>query len=112
MPPSPELTTGDIVWMSPDSTIGREQSGRRPVVLVSSPRSLDVVGTLALIVPITSQDRGWPNHVPLLGLPAPSWAMAEQVRAVSRERLHTRIGVADDLAMHHIRIWLRLYLDL
>lgn len=98
--------------MDPDPTIGREQSGRRPAVVVGSAEFLQLVDSLALVVPVSSKERGWPNHVPLLELPGPSWAMTEQIRVVARARLHGRLGVADDLAMHRIRHWLRRFLDL
>jgi len=98
--------------MDPDATLGREQSGRRPAVVVASEEFLGLVDSLALIVPVSSKDRAWANHVPLLGLPGPSWAMTEQIRVVSRERLHGRLGTADELAMRRIRHWLRRFLDL
>lgn len=98
--------------MSPDATVGREQRGRRPALVVASARYLDVVDSMAIIVPVTSTDRGWPNHIPLLGLPGPSWAMTEQVRAVARSRLHGHVGQADDDALDRVRHWLRKFLDL
>jgi len=107
-----DLAHGDIVWMSPDGAIGREQRGRRPAVIVAGNEFLELVDSLVLVVPVTSRDRGWPNHIPLPGLPGPSWAMTEQLRVISRERLHGQVGEADQLAMHRIRHWLRRFLDL
>ncbi|NYD53117.1 type II toxin-antitoxin system PemK/MazF family toxin [Microbacterium pseudoresistens] len=107
-----KLNSGDIVWMSPDATIGREQQGRRPAVIVAGNEFLTLVDSLALIVPVTSRGRGWPNHVPLLELPGPSWAMTEQLRLVSRERLHEHLDVVDELAMQRIQHWIRRFLDL
>jgi len=98
--------------MTPDATIGREQSGRRPAVVVAGQRYLQIIDTMALIVPVTSTDRGWPNHIPIADLPGPSWAMTEQVRAVSRSRLHGHLGQMDDDALEHVRHWLRKFLDL
>lgn len=107
-----DLVQGDIVWMTPDGAIGRGQKGRRPAVIVAGNEFLELVDSLAFVVPVTSRDRRWPNHVPVLGLPGPSWAMTEQLRVISRERLHGRIGAADELAMDRIRHWLRRFLDL
>ncbi|UJP08715.1 type II toxin-antitoxin system PemK/MazF family toxin [Microbacterium sp. KUDC0406] len=106
------LTPGDIVWMSPDGAVGREQRGRRPAVVVVASEFLTLVDSLALVVPVTSRDRGWPNHIPLRGLPGPSWAMTEQLRVISRERLHDIVGVAGDDEMQRIRYWLKRFLDL
>lgn len=107
-----DLATGDVVWVGPDPTIGREQRGRRPAVVVAGVGYLRVIDALALIVPITSVDRGWPNHVAVAGLPGPSWAMTEQLRATARERLHGRLGQVDEKTLDSIRSWLRDFLEL
>jgi mRNA interferase MazF len=86
----PRLRTGDVVWLSLAPTKGREQSGHRPAVVVSGQDYLDLVDTLAMVAPVTSIDRGWPNHVPVTGphgLDKPSWVMTEQLRTVSRDRI-------------------------
>lgn len=112
MRPDSELAPRDIVWMDPDATIGREQSGRRPAVIISGEGYLSVVDTLAVVVPVTSIDRRWPNHVRIHALPKASWAMTEQLRAVSRDRLHGNLGTVDEATFEHIRDWLRDHLDL
>jgi mRNA interferase MazF len=75
---------------------------------------LDVVDTLAIVVPITTVDRGWPNHVPVRGsaLPQDSWAMTEQVRTVSRLRVVHPAGRADRNTLEAVRTWLRDFLEL
>jgi len=92
--------------------VPREQGGRRPAIVVAGEGCLRVIDTLALIVPITSVDRGWPNHIPVPGLPGPSWAMTEQVRATSRARLHGHLGQIDEATLEGIRSWLRDFLEL
>lgn len=94
---------------------GREQSGRRPVVVVAGAGYLRVVTTLVLCVPVTSVDRGWPNHVPLrgpTGLDRPSWAMTEQLRTLSRDRLVRSVGVVDRDTLGAVRTWLADFLAL
>lgn len=112
MPTSPEITPGVMVWAELDPAVGREQGGRRPVLVVASSGYLDVIDQLALAVPITSIDRGWPNHVALAGLGRPSFAMTEQLRAVSRARLHGVLGVAATEELHEVRRWLGDFFDL
>ena len=73
---------------------------------------LDVIDQLALAVPITSIDRGWPNHVALAGLGRPSFAMTEQLRPVSRSRMHGLVGVATTVELAQVRGWLGDFLDL
>ncbi len=47
--------------------MGPEQSGRRPALIVAGTDYLATVDTLATLVPVTSVDRGWPNHIPIAG---------------------------------------------
>lgn len=109
-----DVTPGDVVWMSPDVTVGREQGGRRPALVVSGHDYLATVDTLAIVVPITSVDRGWPNHVPVEGsaLSQSSWAMTEQVRTISRERIVDHGGRAEPQTLESVRDWIRDFLDL
>ena len=89
----PALSPGDVVWCELDPAAGREQGGRRPVLVVASPDYLNVVDSLAIVLPITGTERGWINHVPLSGEGRlTGFAMTEQIRTVSRSRLHGRLG--------------------
>ena len=70
---------------------------------------------LTIVVPITTVDRGWPNHVPLTGstgLSWPSWAMTEQPRTLDRGRLHAVAGQVDSATEAAIDVWLRDFLGL
>lgn len=81
---------GEIVWVDLNPTVGREQSGRRPVLVVG-----DTIGQLLHVVPLTHTDRDWPIHYRLEALPgdtSPSIVMCEQIRAVSSERVLDRAG--------------------
>ena len=107
------LFTGDVVWAELGPGRGREQSGRRPLVIVASNDYLETVDSLALGIPVTSKDRGWPNHVPLegaTGLAKPSFAMTEQVSTFSRERISAVAGHVDDKTLATIAMYLRDFL--
>ena len=109
------LVRGDVRWADLDPLVGREQAGRRPVVVVASRRYLEVVTTLAVVVPVTGRDRGWRNHVRLQGpvdLTGQSWALTEQVRTVARERLRQPAGRVDAETLDEIDMWVRDFLDL
>jgi len=111
--PRPDLWPGDIVWADFVPTVGRERSGRRPALVVANGRYLDIVTELAIVVPLTTHDRGWDNHIEVgADLPRRSWAMTEQVRAVDRRRLGGLLGGADDETMDAVRVWLVDFLDL
>ncbi len=100
------VVPGEVLWASPTPTVGREQAGRRPVVVVSNQLFHEAVTTLALVVPVTSVDRGWDNHVPLVGADVLGYAMTEQVRAISRDRIDGRLGAVDDETLDAIRGWI------
>lgn len=55
---------GDIVWLDFTPQAGREQSGRRPG-LVLTPRSYNARTHLAIMCPITSYEKGYPFEVAL-----------------------------------------------
>ena len=57
---------GDIVWMVLDPRVGHEQSGRRPVVVMSH-KELAEHTNLAVISPITSKVKGLPYEIVLSG---------------------------------------------
>jgi mRNA interferase MazF len=53
---------GDIVYLDFDPTKGHEQRGHRPT-FVLSPRSYNAKSSLALFMPITKQQKGYPFEV-------------------------------------------------
>jgi mRNA interferase MazF len=112
--PVAALSAGNVVWVTPGIAIGREQTGRRPALVVAGAGYLETVDTLALVVPVTTVDRGWPNHIEILGseLESRSWAMSEQGRTISRERIVGRAGQAGDATLAAVRAWIADFLEL
>lgn len=111
-----DLRRGMVVWAELDPVRGREQAGRRPALVVASDLYLEQADTLAIIVPATTSNRGWPNHVPLRGagldLERSTYALTEQPRTVSRERLFDVAGTVDAATMREVDRWLRDFLAL
>jgi len=110
-----DLTPGVVVLVDFDPVRGREQAGQRPALVVSSDRYLALVDTLLHVLPITSVERGWANHVPLRGasgLSRPSYVMTEQLRTVTRNRILRVVGAAAPGTLQEVRLWLRDFLDL
>lgn len=107
---SARVRTGEVYWVRPDTVVGRQQTGRRPFVIVASDDYLELVDTLALGVPISTTDRGWPNHVPLELPGLTGFAMTEQLRTVSRERFDGYVGRIGPETLSAIREWLADYL--
>jgi mRNA interferase MazF len=93
-----ELVPGSVFWLNLGDGTGHEQQSRRPVLIVSDAR-LTALG-LALAVPLTTTDRGWDLHVRLTVAGRVTYAMCEQIRAVSIDRLSTSAGAIayDELA--------------
>ena len=53
---------GDIVWLDFSPQAGKEQHGRRPAVVLSHKTYNEATG-LAVLVPITSQQKNYPFEV-------------------------------------------------
>jgi len=112
--PAEVLAPGDVIWVSPEIAVGREQAGPRPALVVAGSGYMQTIDALVLVVPITSVDRGWPNHIEVFGsdLKHRSWAMSEQIRTISRERVVNRAGRANEATLAAVRGWLADFLDL
>lgn len=112
----PPLERGAVIWVNFDPTAGREQRGSRPALVVSSADYLLSVRDLVIVVPITTVDRAWPHHVPVVGertgLSKPSFAMTEQPRTISTIRILRRTGTAGGDTLRGIDRWLQDFLDL
>lgn len=110
-----DLAPGAVAWAALEPVRGREQGGHRPILIVASSGYLDAVTTLVIALPITTTDRGWPNHIRVngqSGLDRPSWVMTEQPRTLSRERLTGVAGEVSHDCLTAVRTWLGDFLDL
>jgi mRNA interferase MazF len=87
---------GDVYWTDPDPTRGREQAKSRPFVIVSVDQLNQTSLGLSLAVPLTRTDFGNTLHLAIPasegGLKENGFAMPEQLRAISHERLSRRLG--------------------
>lgn len=109
------IEPGTVVWVDLDPTVGREQAGRRPAVVVASTGYLTAVTELAIVVPATTRRREWPQHVELTGsalqLTQPTFAMTEQPRTISRRLISGNAGQIEDRCLEEIRRWLKDFLQ-
>jgi mRNA interferase MazF len=97
----PVARQGEIWDAQLESVVGHEQGGRRPVMIVSVDEISSGPGEMCIVVPLTRTDRGTPLHVridpPEGGLGAASFALPENIRSISRNRLaRRRDSVRDD----------------
>jgi mRNA interferase MazF len=73
---------GDLIWTDFDPRVGREQSGRRPA-LVISPRQFFEVSRLAIVCPITHTIRNFGSSVVLAAsLPISGEVLTSHVRSI------------------------------
>ena len=92
-----QILRGDIYWADLDPTVGSEQAGRRPVLILSQGVFNERSGTV-IAVALTSQPPkvGFPLTLELSGrsLPKKSWVKVSQIRTLSIKRLTRKIGRA------------------
>jgi len=89
------ILRGDIVWADLDPVQGREQAGRRPVLILSQDVFNERSGTV-IAVALTSQQpvAGYPLsfEVRSVSLPKRSWVKISQIRTLSTQRLGACLG--------------------
>jgi len=109
-----------IFLASLEPVCGSEQSGHRPVLVVSNEK-VNLVLPVVNIVPLTSRKSEtrviYPNEVLIPrasgGLPRESIALCYQIRTLDKRRLEQEIGEIHDVAlMHQIHEAIRFQLDL
>jgi mRNA interferase MazF len=87
---------GDLFLADPGPTVGHEQHGRRPYLVVSIDRMNKGKARLTIAVPLTTTDWSNPLHVRIepheSGLRRVSYAMPEMVRHFSALRFTRHLG--------------------
>jgi len=89
------ILRGEIRWADLSPTRGSEQTGLRPVLILSHDIFNECSGTV-IVIAITSQSQlaGFPLTLALKtgDLPKHSWAKISQIRTLSTERMGKLIG--------------------
>ena len=95
---------GDVFWVSLDPTLGTEQSGRRPAVIVST-EAFNAASPRIFVCPITKRHRDWPVVVPMPpDAQISGIVLCDQLRAIDRQsRLHGFIEKLPDRHLAAIR---------
>lgn len=102
---------GDIWLFDPDPAKGNEIKKMRPALIISCNELNEGASGLVIIIPITSKDKQIFSHIridpPEGGLSAPSFAVCEQIRSVSKERLIKKLGkIKDRATLQAIHSWI------
>lgn len=89
------ILRGSIYWADLNPTQGKEQSGIRPVLIVSH-NEFNQNSQMAIVMAITSQQpkAGYPLTLELTcnDLQKRSWVKITQIRAISIARIQQKIG--------------------
>lgn len=111
-----DIETGDVWVAHFDPTVGHEQGGRRPVVVVSSGGFHSLPINMVIAVPLTGIDRGLVTQPRIdsagAGLNRISFARPEDLRAIDSTRLQRRLGRVSVNELAEIRKVMRYFLDL
>lgn len=107
---------GEIWLVDFGEPIGREQSGRRPAVVVSADALNESPAGVIMVVPCTTTHRDLPSHIEIdpgdSGLDVVSYAKCEDLKSVSEQRLMTRLGLVGPHVTFEIGRVLRFLLEL
>lgn len=108
------MKRGEIYYANMDGTIGCEQSGRRPVVIIQNDKGNTYSDTTIIAVISSAYKRQLPTHVSIVGcgLTKPSIILAEQVRTIDKQRIGDYIGIAPECVMQRLDKALCISLDL
>jgi mRNA interferase MazF len=112
------MRRGDVYEAVLDPPKGSEQSGRRPVVIVSRD-AINQNASVVVVVPLTGKENRkaiYPSQAEIRagdgGLKKDSVALCEQVRAISNARLTKSLGHLSNSAVVKIDAALKIALDL
>ena len=87
---------GDIIWIDFDPQAGREQSKRRPALVLTG-LAYNRVSGLCVVCPVTSTRKGYPFEVPIVIDKVEGAVLADQVKSldwgVRHAELHSKAPV-------------------
>ncbi len=92
-----EFLRGDVWLFDPEPTRGREVEKKvRPAIIISNDTFNNGPAGLVIIIPMTTKERGVPCHIAILpkdgGVKEHCFAMCEQIRCITKERLISKWG--------------------
>lgn len=102
--------------MDLNPTRGHEQAGKRPALVVSTDAFNQSRVGLAVVLPLTTTERGIPLHVPVMppegGVRRQSYVKCEDIRSIAVERLVEYWGAITQDTLALVEDRLRILLEL
>ena len=99
------ILRGEIRWANLNPTLGHEQSGLRPVLILSNDIFNERMQIVIAIALTSKQPRfGFPLALKIdsAELPKNSWALMGQVRTLSVERIGKKLGLVNTEELEQI----------
>jgi mRNA-degrading endonuclease toxin of MazEF toxin-antitoxin module len=114
------MKRGEVYWADLVPRSGSEQTGRRPVILVSHDGFNQTPGWRSVIVvPIStssSQGKRGPTVIEIpggtAGLPKPGFAVCHQVTTLDRAKLTRKLGTMPSESLREVEDGLKAAMDL
>lgn len=107
---------GEVWFADLNPTLGHEQAGRRPILIVSGTAYNTSQAGMVIALPLTSKTRVLLGRVPIRspegGLKVASDILCVHVRAISHNRLLRRWGEVTPSTMASVESVLRVFLQL
>jgi mRNA interferase MazF len=107
---------GDVWELNLDPTIGHEQAGTRPALVLSIDQFNQGPSEMVIVLPITSKDKKQLLHVgvspPEGGLTMRSFIKCDNVRSVSSLRLRRYVGKVSAQTLGDVEKRMRMLLNL
>lgn len=109
-----EIHRGEIFYLLNRETIGSEQQGGRPVVVVSNELNNKHSQNVTVVCVTTQAKTNLPTHVKIDNseLPIYGTILCETVQTVSRLRIGSYLGEVDECTMREIEKALAIQLDI
>ena len=111
-----EVKRGEIWLANLDPTVGSEQAGTRPILVLSSDFFNQGFSHLVYAMPLTSRNKNIRSHIPVVppegGLVLPSYIMCEAMRSISKRRLVKHLGSLSSRTVNNVEDTLKILLDM
>ena len=113
---APHPSRGEVWLVDLDPTLGHEQGGKRPALVISADGFNHSGAGLVAILPLTTKEKKNPSHVsvspPEGGLRQNGFVKCEDIRCASKQRLSSRWGNVSPRTLAQVSDRVRMLLGL
>ena len=108
-----ECNAGDIVWLDFDPSLGHEQGGRCPAIVIC-PQVYSKASGLIHVLPVTTKSKGYPFEVSIRTPKIKGYVLVDQIMTAdwSVRNIKKISTIAGTKELETIKEYLRLLLEL